>query len=178
MCTNKKVLILNDDFPVIQVLSGMGSLFSNLKSIIFVNKHEMIDLGVLDQPNFETDDSELNIVLQNQSGECTSEVLRNMQDSHRKFSLSFIGCDKNKSMVEFSTFTQSYVTKLHFQQSVLARSSCLLNCMHELPSCPFLTHISVQSSHFRIHENVLHALSKGVQEDNLPNLITKFRKSW
>ena len=128
----------------------------------------MLDLGVLS--SMEIENPELDVILQNQSSKCAEELVQYIKGSNRRFSLHFIGDYRNKPMMDLITFSRGNVRKQHFQQSVVAVYQCFLLGTDELPSCPHLTHLSMESPQLHIEDSVFEALSKAVQEGTIPNL--------
>ena len=169
-CNKTKDLFLNHEFPVREILSAMGSTFSNLVSIIFVNQDEMIESGALATHTTDIDTSELNVILENQSVRCINELSKFLHASDRKYSLHYVGGNSNLAMMELSTFTQRKIRKLHIQQSVIIGFQGRLFSKSELPTCKFLTHLTMSSVHLQLADSLFKALSKAVQEEKMPNL--------
>ena len=167
-CQNARILFLSQDFPGNEILSRMQSSFKNLSMILCVNPMEMINPVVL--PDAEADSPELKLVLHNQSTDFIDQMRNALLSSKRQFSLHVLASNVNKPMIEFSTFTQGNVTKLHMQHDMSQSYRCFLQNTHDLPSCQFLTHLSLTSSKLDIDDSVFKALSKAVQEGKLPNL--------
>ena len=169
-CDKTKDLFLNHEFPVQELLSAMGSSFSNLSSIIFVNQHEILESRAILNHTTDIDTSELNVILENQSVGCMNELSKFLDTSDKKYSLHFITGYTNVPMMELSTFLEGNVSKLHFQQSVLTRFQNCLFSKSELPICKFLTHLIMSSVRLQLADSVFKALSKAVQEGKMPNL--------
>ena len=167
-CEKTKILFLNHDLPGDQILSQIQSSFKHLSLILCVNPMEMINPALL--PDAEDDSLELKLVLQNQSVKFADEMRTSLLSSNTHFSLHFLAGNANKPMIEFSSFTQGNVSKLHLEQDKSGSYMCFLQNTHELPSCQFLTHLSLTSGSFHIDGNVFKALSSAVQEGKLPNL--------
>ena len=83
---------------------------------------EMINPAVL--PDSETDSSELKLVLHNQSKNFIDKMRNVLLSSNRQFSLHFLASNGNKPMIEFSSFTQGNVTKLHMQHDMSQSYRC------------------------------------------------------
>ena len=129
---------------------------------------EMINPEIL--PDCEADSPELKLILHKQSKDFIDKIRNVLLSSNRLFSLHFLASNGNKPMIEFSSFIQGNVTKLHMQYDMSQSYRCFLQNTHDLPSCQFLTYLSLTCSKFHVDDSVFKALSKAVKEGKIPNL--------
>ena len=164
-CQETNVLLLNQGFHVLEMLSS----FPNLTSVIFVNISEMIDSDIIPDANFESDTSELNVILQNQPDAFMPKLVTFLHE--RNYSLHFVVGHMTKPRMELCTFTQGEIRKLHIQ-SVGACYTSYVHAQHDLPLCQHLTHLYLTSiwADLHIDGSVFQTLSKSAREGKLPNL--------
>ena len=176
-CQNIRVLVHSPDFGTDQILQLMLSSLPKLSSILLVNNKDLVHNGVSNVHEFwylgekaykEESESTLNVVLQNQSADCSADLLLSLLDQKKKLNVRFNHCNMSKTFINLDSFTKVNVKQLHLYHSVYASQFLLYVDNDALISCPHLTHLTFNE--IEIEDPVLSSLSNSVRDDLLPNL--------
>ena len=164
-CQNVKDLILAPNLSVKRILSEFKSKYQSLSSIRLVSDDDEISVDVVS--TFEA--GGLSVIIHNESGQSMDDLLEFVDTIDREFSIYFLGGNRSKPLVDWSTLLRPNVRRLYIRSSQKSDKS-YFTIKQDIPLCAKLTHLLLPESYCMVGEDTVEALSKAMQNDRFPNL--------
>ena len=159
-CCNIEMLYLRPNNPIDLILNCD---YPRLNTIYLSDGDNSIDCETVSDKTHD----ELKIVLINQEEMHIEKFIRYSERVKKKCSFYFIGKDKSEKMFDICQFLSPNVKKLMLQQELY---DCNIDVGSRIPTCPHLTHLSINSSNFWFPNESLNALSVAIDEGRFPSL--------
>ena len=157
-CNRTRMLYLKSNDPIDLFLK-----YPDLNSIYLSNGHNSVDSDVITQNSSD----DLQIVLINQEEMHIPKFVQYANTRGKKYSFYFIGREKSVKTMDICQFLSSNVRRIFLWQ---ANYECTVEVENEIPKCPHLTHLSLNSHLLHFHSESLKTLSDAIDQEKFPML--------